>query len=89
MSEMVSLCNQGDFPSARRIHFRLWPLMQALFLESNPIPVKAALAALGLIHPVYRLPLVPMKAENRAKLEKILEDLELLKEKQYAAGGAN
>ena len=63
--------------------------MQALFIESNPIPVKAALAALGLIHPVYRLPLVPMKAENRAKLEKVLEDLELLKEKQYAAGGAN
>ena len=86
---MVSLCNRGDFPSARRIHFRLWPLMQALFLESNPIPVKAALAALGLIHPVYRLPLVPMKAENQAKLEKVLEDLELLKEKQYAAGGAN
>ncbi|OFW06343.1 MAG: 4-hydroxy-tetrahydrodipicolinate synthase [Acidobacteria bacterium RIFCSPLOWO2_12_FULL_59_11] len=89
MSEMVSLCNRGDFSSARRIHFRLWPLMQALFIESNPIPVKAALAALGLIHPVYRLPLVPMKAENRAKLEKVLEDLELLKEKQYAAGGAN
>ena len=89
MSEMVSLCNRGDFPSARRIHFRLWPLMQALFIESNPIPVKAALAAMGLIHPVYRLPLVPMKAENRAKLEKVLEDLELLKEKQYAAGGEN
>ncbi|MBI3895453.1 MAG: 4-hydroxy-tetrahydrodipicolinate synthase [Acidobacteria bacterium] len=89
MTEMVSLCNRGDFLSARRVHYRLWPLMQALFIESNPIPVKAALAALGLIHPIYRLPLVPMKTENRAKLEKVLEDLSLLKEKQYASGGAN
>ncbi|MBI4458516.1 MAG: 4-hydroxy-tetrahydrodipicolinate synthase [Acidobacteria bacterium] len=89
MAEMASLCNRGDFPSARRIHFRLWPLMQALFLETNPVPVKEALAIMGLIHPVYRLPLLGMKAENRAKLEKILADLAIVKEKQYAAGGTN
>jgi 4-hydroxy-tetrahydrodipicolinate synthase len=46
--------------------------MQANFLETNPIPVKAALAMMGLIEEVYRLPLVPMKSENRAKLEKAL-----------------
>jgi len=48
------------------------PLMQANFLETNPIPVKAALAMMGLIEEVYRLPLVPMKPENRTKLEKAM-----------------
>ena len=96
---MVSLCNRGDFRAARRLHYRLLPLMQALFIESSPIPVKAALAALDLIHPVYRLPLVPMQPDTHAKLLKVLEDLELPagpspalragKEKQYAAGGAD
>jgi len=42
------------------------------FIETSPIPVKAALAMMGMIEEVYRLPLVPMKAENRAKLEKVL-----------------
>jgi len=48
------------------------PLMQANFLETNPIPVKAALAMMGMIEEVYRLPLVPMKPENRTKLEKAI-----------------
>ena len=94
MTEMVSLCNRGEFEAARRIHYRLLPLMQVLFIESSPIPVKAALVALGFIQPVYRLPLVPMTPDNRAKLERVLDDLELrvarvTKEKQYAAGGAD
>ena len=91
MTELVTLCNRGDFRAARRLHSRLLPLMQGLFLETSPIPVKAALAALGLIRPIYRLPLVPMQPESHAKLLKILEDLELLaaKETQYAAGGAD
>ena len=94
MTEMVSLCNRGEFEAARRIHYRLLPLMQVLFIESSPIPVKAALVALGLIQPVYRLPLVPMTPDNRDKLERVLDDLELRvarvsKEKQYAAGGAD
>jgi 4-hydroxy-tetrahydrodipicolinate synthase len=73
--------------------------MQTLFIESSPIPVKAALAALGLIQPIYRLPLVPMQPETHARLMKVLEDLDLLpvpqaveetaKEKRYAAGGAD
>lgn len=91
MTEMVSLCNRGDFRAARRLHYRLLPLMQVLFIESSPIPVKAALAALDLLEPVYRLPLVPMQPDTHAKLLKVLEDLELPagKEKQYAAGGAD
>ena len=91
MSNFVALCLAGDFQSARREHRRLSPLMHALFIESNPIPVKAALAAMDMIHPTYRLPLVPMQPENRAKLEKVLQDFGLLasKEKEYVARGAN
>lgn len=99
MTDLVSLAGQGDFRGARRLHLRLLSLMQTLFIESSPIPVKAALAALGLIQPIYRLPLVPMQPEKHAKLMKVLEGLNLLpvagagegvaKEKQYAAGGAD
>ena len=53
------------------------PLMQANFIESNPVPVKAVLAMMGKIEENYRLPLTPMKPENRAKLEKIVQQLEL------------
>jgi 4-hydroxy-tetrahydrodipicolinate synthase len=63
---------EGKLEEARKLHYQLLPLMQANFLETNPIPVKAALAMMGLIEEVYRLPLVPMKPENRAKLEKVL-----------------
>jgi 4-hydroxy-tetrahydrodipicolinate synthase len=102
MTDLVALANRGDFRAARRLHLRLLPLMQVLFIESSPIPVKAALAALGLIQLIYRLPLVPMQPETHAKLLKVMEDLELLpvppvlsavegaaKEKQYAVGGAD
>jgi 4-hydroxy-tetrahydrodipicolinate synthase len=102
MTDLVALANRGDFRAARRLHLRLLPLMQVLFIESSPIPVKAALAALGLIQPIYRLPLVPMQPETHAKLLNVMEDLELLpvppalsavegaaKETQYAVGGAD
>ncbi len=90
MTQMVSLCRAGDFPAARRLHRRWLPLMQSLFIESNPIPVKAALALMGLIQPTYRLPLVPLHPDNGTKLKKVLEDLQLLpKEKEYAAGGTH
>jgi len=103
MTEFVGLCLAGDFQAARREHRSLAPLMHALFLESNPIPVKAALAALGMLHPAYRLPLVPMQPENRAKLEKVMQESGFFdgdslgghspvmqaKEKEYVARGAN
>ncbi len=94
MTEFVSLCLAGDFIAARRVHRQLAPLMQALFYETNPIPVKAALAAMGLIQPVYRLPLVPLQPANQTKLESVLAELGLLtakdaaKEKEYVPGRA-
>jgi 4-hydroxy-tetrahydrodipicolinate synthase len=72
MTRLAHLLLEGKLEAARQLHFSLLPLMQVNFIETNPIPVKAALAMMGLIEEVYRLPLVPMKAENRAKLEKVL-----------------
>jgi 4-hydroxy-tetrahydrodipicolinate synthase len=72
MTRLAHLMLEGKIAEARALHFRLWPLMQVNFIETNPIPVKAALAMMGLIGEVYRLPLVPLKAENRAKLENVL-----------------
>ena len=72
MTRLAHLMLDGKLDEARKLHFELLPLMQANFIETNPIPVKAALAMMGMIEEVYRLPLVPMKPENRAKLEKAL-----------------
>ncbi len=72
MAEMTRAALDNDWESARRLHRKYLPLMQANFLESNPIPVKAALAMMGKIREVYRLPLVRMKEDTRAKLEKTL-----------------
>ncbi len=78
MAEMTraALANQWD--TARRIHRKYLALMQANFIESNPIPVKAVLAMMGRIEEIYRLPLCPMKKENRAKLEKIASEAGLM-----------
>ena len=72
MTKLAHLLLEGKVEEARQLHFRLLPLMQANFIETNPVPVKAALAMMGMIEEVYRLPLVPLKPENRAKLEKVL-----------------
>ena len=63
---------------ARILHLQLYPLFRDLFLETNPIPVKAALAMMGLIEEEYRLPLVPMGKENREKLRKTLKSLKII-----------
>jgi len=78
MAEMTraALANQWD--TSRGIHRTYLALMQANFIESNPIPVKAVLAMMGRIEEVYRLPLCPMKKENRARLEKIASEAGLL-----------
>jgi len=78
MSRLAQLMLDGNLEEARKLHFQWLPLMQANFIESSPIPVKAALAMMGLIHEAYRLPLVPMRAENRSKLEKVLRAQGLL-----------
>lgn len=72
MAKLARLMLEGKYGQARELHFKLLPLIHANFLETNPIPVKAALAMMGMIEEVYRLPLVPMRPENRAKLEKAL-----------------
>ncbi len=77
-SEMVRAGLSGNWKKALRLHNKLLPLMNANFIETNPIPVKAALAMMGMINEVYRLPLVPMAAKNRKALKKILNDLHLL-----------
>lgn len=73
MTQMVQLALKNDFAAAREIHRRYFPLMEANFLETNPIPVKAAMGLMGLLEPVFRLPLVPPKPENLAKIRSALE----------------
>jgi 4-hydroxy-tetrahydrodipicolinate synthase len=84
MKRLTQLALAGDFEGARQIHRRYHPLMEINFVESNPIPVKAALAEMGLLVASWRLPLVPPKAENRAKIHAVLESLKLL-ERAHAA----
>jgi len=78
MSRLTRLALQGDFLGARAIHRRYHPLMEINFVESNPIPVKAAMAEMRLLKPVWRLPLVPPKAENQARIRAVLESLGLV-----------
>lgn len=78
MSDMVRLALAGDFERARELHYRLLGLMNANFIETNPIPVKAALAMMGLIEERYRLPLVPIAEASRATLATELELLGLI-----------
>ena len=78
MAHLTRLALGGDFAGAREIHRRYHSLMEVNFVESNPIPVKAALAEMELLEPVWRLPLVPPKAENRARIGAVLESLGLV-----------
>jgi len=80
-SEMVSLVRAfraGDLARARDVHYRLLPLFDALFCETNPIPVKAAVAMRGLCRDDIRLPLTPLTAPNRERLQVVMKDLGLL-----------
>jgi len=78
MTALTRLALAGDFAGARQIHRRFLPLMEINFVESNPIPVKAALAEMGLLEAVWRLPLVAPKPENRARIRAVLESLNLV-----------
>jgi 4-hydroxy-tetrahydrodipicolinate synthase len=78
MCEIVDAGLAGDLARARELHYRLLPLMNANFMESNPIPVKAAMAIMGLIEENYRLPLVPMSSANRERLQRIVEQVGLV-----------
>ena len=78
MARLTRFGLEGDFAAAREIHRRVHALMEVNFVESNPIPVKAAMAQMGLLEPVWRLPLVAPKAENETRIRAVLESLELL-----------
>ena len=78
MTRLVQSALSGDFAEARRLHFQYLSLMDINFVESNPIPVKAALAEMGLLQPVWRLPLVAPKPENLARIRAVFESLNLL-----------
>src|SRR5262245_40145436 len=79
MVRMVEAAERGDFAAARETHQRILPLLLGNFIEANPVPVKAAMAAMGLIDEHYRLPMCSPKPESREKLTKILKELNLLK----------
>lgn len=78
-SDMVHAALDGDWKRARELHYRLFPIARAAFIETNPIPIKEAMAMVGMIEPEFRLPMCRMTDANRAKLKGILESFGLLK----------
>ncbi len=72
MARMVEAAERNDFAAARALHARLMPLMTVNFVESNPIPVKSAMASMGLLEEVFRLPMVPPSEASRAKIAQAL-----------------
>jgi len=78
VSQMCGLWLQGKFDAARKIHYQLEPLNAAMFIETNPIPVKTALALMGKIQEEFRLPLCEMAPANREKLKAVLKDMKLI-----------
>jgi 4-hydroxy-tetrahydrodipicolinate synthase len=78
MAEMTRAALSNDWETARRLHRKYLPLMQANFIESNPLPVKAVLAMMGKIEEVYRLPMLPMRRDARSRVQKIAADVELI-----------
>ncbi len=80
-AEVAALCRHaasGDFAVARELHYKLARLFKAMFLETNPMPVKAAMAMMGLIKNNLRLPLVPLSEKHYGELEAVLTELSLV-----------
>jgi 4-hydroxy-tetrahydrodipicolinate synthase len=84
MTQLVRFCLENNFEAARRLQRRYLPLMEVNFMESNPIPVKAAMAAMGLLEPVWRLPLCAPQPQTEQKIRGVLEYLGLLGGKHVA-----
>ena len=78
MTNLVKACLAGDYDMARAIQRKYLPLMNANFVESNPIPVKAAMSLMGLLEPVYRLPMCPPSPASLVRIEKALDAVGLL-----------
>lgn len=78
MKDLTHTALKGDWDRARKLHYELLPLFKAIFLETNPIPIKATMALMGYVEEVYRLPMCPMSAENRKALIEVLKQLKIL-----------
>jgi 4-hydroxy-tetrahydrodipicolinate synthase len=79
MTQLAQSCLKGDFAAARQIQAKYLPLMNVNFIESNPIPVKAGMALMGLLEPVYRLPMCPPSDASLACIEKVIDSVGLLR----------
>jgi 4-hydroxy-tetrahydrodipicolinate synthase len=84
LSKMTRAALNNDWATARKLHRKYLPLVQALFIESNPMPVKAVLAMMGRIEESYRLPMVPVKSQTRERLKIVAEEAGLLLESAVA-----
>ena len=73
MTRLAKFCNEGNFHAARKLHREYLALMDVNFIESSPIPVKAAMGLMGLLDPIWRLPMVAPKPESLAKIKSVLE----------------
>ncbi len=89
MTALARHANAGDFAAARAIQRRFLPLMDINFVESNPGPVKAALAMMGLCEPVWRLPLVPPSDASAARIRAVLQESGLLQQQAWSAHAAD
>jgi 4-hydroxy-tetrahydrodipicolinate synthase len=78
MKQLTQAALKGDWDRARKLHYDLLPLFKGIFLETNPIPIKAAMALKGFVEEVYRLPMCPLSQENKKALTGILEQLKIL-----------
>jgi len=79
VAEMISAFEKNEIKKAQKLHYKLLPLIKAMFIETNPIPVKTAMGLLGMCSPELRLPLCAMSQENLEKLKKVLREYRLLK----------
>jgi len=75
MAKMVERAEAGDFAGARELHRKLLPFMQVNFIESNPVPIKSAMASMGLLEEIYRLPMVPPEPASKARIAAVLQSL--------------
>jgi 4-hydroxy-tetrahydrodipicolinate synthase len=78
VSDLCHASVEGRLDEARKLNRQLTPIFKVMFIESNPVPVKTALAMIGMIEEVYRLPMAPMSKSNRAKLEQVLTEAGIL-----------
>ena len=81
-ADMAGMCNaffQGDLEAARKLHYKMWPLTEAMFYETNPVPVKTALKLMGKITGEVRQPLCPLSQANETRLRQVMQEYGLIK----------